>query len=159
MSAGLLTDELVNRVKEGNFNFYLANYANCDMVGHTGNLQSAIKAVEFLDACLKKLLDACLALDAALLITADHGNIEQMINQKTGDIDKDHTTNPVPLFIVSNELKFPQPKDLRFVSLAAETPVGCLSDIAPTILDLFGLPKPPEMTGVNLLEEKDELNK
>ncbi len=152
MSAGLLTDELVKRIAAGSFNFYLANYANCDMVGHTGVLAAGIKAVEFLDACLKKLLDACLAADTALLITADHGNIEQMINQKTGDIDKDHTTNPVPLLIAASEFKFVQPKDARFISLAARTPVGCLSDIAPTILDLLGLPESPEMTGVNLLE-------
>ena len=156
MSSAFLTEELSKRIKEGSFNFYLANYANGDMVGHTGNLHAGVKAVESLDACIKKLEEACLAADAALLITADHGNIEQMINQKTGDIDKDHTTNPVPLLIVASEFKFTQPKHMGYTALAAQTPAGCLSDIAPTVLGLFGLPKSPEMTGVNLLEESEE---
>ncbi len=154
MSAVELTQELAKKIQNENFNFYLANYANSDMVGHTGVLQAGIKAVEQLDASLKILLDACLAVDAVLLVSADHGNVEQMVNQKTGDIDKDHTTNPVPLLVIANELKFKQPKQSMLISLAADTPMGCLSDIAPTILDLFGLPKPPEMTGINLLSEE-----
>ncbi len=123
------------------------------MVGHTGDLKAGIKAVEFLDLCIKKILDACLAADAILLITADHGNVEQMINQKTGDIDKDHTTNPVPFLLAAKELQFPKPKQLLYINLAREVPGGVISDIAPTILDLFELPKPPDMTGVNLFEE------
>ena len=152
MSAEKVADVLAKKIVSTEINFFVANFANADMVGHTGNLSAGIKAVEFLDGCLKKIMDACLMADAALIITADHGNVEQMINPKTGDIDKDHTTNPVPLLIVAPEFKFPAPKNAGIISLAAQTPVGCLSDIAPTVLDLFGLPESPEMTGVNLLE-------
>ena len=151
MSANTLTAELVEKITNGNFNFYLANFANGDMVGHTGNLAAGIKAVESLDACIQQIMQATLQVDGVLLVTADHGNIEQMINTKTGDIDTDHTTNPVPFLAVASEFKFPEARHIEFSHLAADTPSGVISDIAPTILDLFGLPKPPEMTGVNLL--------
>jgi 2,3-bisphosphoglycerate-independent phosphoglycerate mutase len=75
-----------------------------------------------------------------------------MINLKTGDIDKDHTTNPVPCLIIANEFRFSKPKNRDYLSLSARTPEGIVSDIAPTVLDLFGLPKPPQMTGINLLD-------
>jgi 2,3-bisphosphoglycerate-independent phosphoglycerate mutase len=155
MSANEVTTKLVNEITNGQYSFYLANFANGDMVGHTGNLSAGIKAVEFLDACVKRIIDACLATDAILLITADHGNIEQMINPKTGDINKDHTTSPVPFLVAAQDLKFKKPKSISYISLAAEVPGGVISDIAPTILDLFGLPKPPDMTGVNLFQEFD----
>ncbi len=159
MSAGILTETLVQKISTSPANFFLANFANCDMVGHTGSLQAGILAVESVDRCLKKILDPCLAQDAALIITADHGNIEQMINSKTGDIDKDHTTNPVPFLLVANEFKAAKPFDHPYVFLASRVPAGIISDIAPTILALFGLPKPEEMTGVDLLEEIDEVPK
>jgi 2,3-bisphosphoglycerate-independent phosphoglycerate mutase len=152
MSAEELTNILAQKVSGTETNFFLANYSNMDMVGHTGNLQSSIAAVVFVDKCLKKIMDSCLLADAALIITADHGNVEQMINLKTGDIDKDHTTNPVPLLLVANEFKFKKPLSVGYVSLAARVPEGVISDVAPTILELMGLPKPSEMTGINLLE-------
>ncbi len=153
MSADKVTSALVEKITKEEINFYLANFANADMVGHTGNLAAAISAVEFLDQCVKSLLDACLAADAALIVTADHGNIEQMINPKSGGIDKDHTTNPVPFLLAANEFKLQYPKGAGYNNLAAEVPGGVISDIAPTILDLFNLPKPQEMTGISLLEE------
>ncbi len=153
MSAEELTDILTSKISSTNTNFFVANFANTDMVGHTGNLKAVTLAVEFLDTCLKKIMDSALLTDAVMLLTADHGNCEQMINTKTGDIDKDHTTNPVPLLIIANELKFKAPLHRGYVGLAAQVPEGVISDIAPTILNLFGLPKPPEMTGVNLLEQ------
>ncbi len=152
MSAEKLADELAKQITASNINFFLANFANADMVGHTGNLAAGILAVQCIDGCVQKILDAALAADAALIITADHGNIEQMINQKTGDIDKDHTTNPVPFLFVANENKFKLPLHEGFAALSIKTPEGVISDIAPTILDLFGLQKPAEMTGINLLE-------
>jgi len=152
MSAPELTQVLVEQINTTDTNFFIANYANTDMVGHTGMLQAGIKAVESIDSCLKKVFDAALAADAALLITADHGNIEQMINSRSGDIDKDHTTNPVPLLIIANELKFLKPSERTFMALSAEVPQGVICDIAPTILSLFGLPKPVEMTGIDLME-------
>ena len=157
MSSVKLTDSLAEKISSSSTNFFVANYANPDMVGHTGSLAAGIAAVESIDRCLKKLMDASLQADAVLIITADHGNIEQMINSKTGDIDKDHTTNPVPFLLVANEFKFPHEVEKTYGSLAARVPAGIISDIAPTILELFGLAKPLEMTGINLLDLIDEV--
>ncbi len=159
MSSVKLADFLTEKISGSATNFFVANFANCDMVGHTGNLNAAISAVESVDRCLQRILDVILAADAVLIVTADHGNCEQMINPRTGDIDKDHTTNPVPLLLAANEFKFPKPLDADFNSLSAQVPAGVISDIAPTILELFGLPKPPEMTGINLLDAIDEVPK
>ncbi len=152
MSAGELTKILCEKIRAGSANFFIANYANSDMVGHTGNLPAAVLAVECLDASVKQLADAVLAADAAMIITADHGNIEQMIDLKTGDIDKDHTTNPVPFLLVAKEFKLAASLKLKYSALAASVPAGVICDVAPTILALLGLPKPFEMTGVNLLD-------
>ncbi|MDR3643183.1 MAG: 2,3-bisphosphoglycerate-independent phosphoglycerate mutase [Candidatus Doudnabacteria bacterium] len=157
MSAEKLADELTLKISSTDINFFLANFANTDMVGHTGNLLAGIQAVEFVDKCLKKILDACMMADAALLVTADHGNIEQMINPRTGDIDKDHTTNPVPLLLAANEFKFSHPYSRGLMSLAERVPAGAVSDVAPTVLALFGLKKPQEMTGIDLTDEIDEV--
>lgn len=157
MSAAKLTETLVQKISQTNINFFLANFANPDMVGHTGSLRAAVLALEFIDKCLKKIVDACLLQDACLIIAADHGNVEQMINSKTGDIDKDHTTNPVPFLLVANEYKLAKPGDRGYVFLSTRTPTGVISDIAPTILELFGLPKPEEMTGLNLLNSIDSI--
>jgi 2,3-bisphosphoglycerate-independent phosphoglycerate mutase len=152
MSGMEITDILVDKIQHSDLNFLLANYANGDMVGHTGNLEAAIKAVKYLDRFLEKVMEASLAAEAALIITADHGNVEQMINIKTGQIDKDHTTNPVPFLLVAREFCYETPKNRDYLSLSSRVPEGVISDIAPTILALLGLPKPPEMTGINLLE-------
>jgi len=152
MSALELTNVLAQKIAATETNFFLANYANTDMVGHTGNLTSATAAVAFIDKCLKKIMDSVLLADAVLIITGDHGNVEQMINLKTGDIDKDHTTNPVPFLLIANEFKFKKPLPASYITLASRVPEGIVSDIAPTILELMGLPKPAEMTGINLLD-------
>jgi len=157
MSAKKVTDTLIEKITSSPINFFVCNFANCDMVGHTGLLKAAILAVESIDGCLAKIMNACLNNDAVLLVTADHGNVEQMISPKTGDIDKDHSTNPVPLLVVSNEFKFAKPLDNNFMVLSSRVPAGVISDIAPAILDLYGLPKPAEMTGINILEVIDEI--
>ncbi len=151
MSAEQLTDILIEKFTKSEINFFVVNYANADMVGHTGSLQAAIRAMQFLDKQMRKLMESALLVDAALIITSDHGNVEQMLDVKTGDINKDHSTNPVPFLLIANEFKFGEQRQKSLSSLAAEVPAGVISDIAPTILDLFGLPKPPEMTAVNLL--------
>lgn len=153
MSGLQLTDMLVDKIKNGDYNFYLANYANPDMVGHTGNLQAAIKAVQYIDRFLKKIVDAVLEVNGALIITGDHGNIEQMLNLKTGEIDKEHTTNPVPFILVAKQFEFSETRERDYLSLSSQVPAGIVSDIAPTILELFGLQVPPEMNARSLLHE------
>ena len=116
----------------------MLNYANPDMVGHTGSLPAAIKAVETVDAGLGRIADAIEKSGGALLVTADHGNCEMMRDPQTGGPHTSHTTNPVPLLLVG----------ARNRALKAE---GRLADIAPTLLELMELPKPKEMTGASLL--------
>ena len=109
------------------------------MVGHTGNIEASIKALETLDGCVKRVIDAVEKVNGIALITADHGNAEQMINLKTGEPHTAHTTNPVPLVMVGNS--------------NVKLKEGRLADIAPTILDLLNVEKPVEMTGESLLEK------
>jgi 2,3-bisphosphoglycerate-independent phosphoglycerate mutase len=143
MSAREITDKLLEELKDNpEMAFVLVNFANTDMVGHTGSIGPAIKACETVDLCVGRINDYLKGKDAVLLITADHGNVEEMINLKTNKMDTEHSINPVPFIVVSEKLAA-NPKIL---------PVGILADIAPTILKLLGLPVPPTMTGKNLLE-------
>lgn len=137
MSAPELTDKAVEAIASGRYDLVVLNFANPDMVGHTGVLSAAIKAVETVDTGLGRISDAVLAAGGALLVTADHGNCELMVDPETGKPHTAHTTNPVPLMLVGGETK----------TLAD----GRLADIAPTLLALMGLPQPPEMTGASLL--------
>jgi 2,3-bisphosphoglycerate-independent phosphoglycerate mutase len=156
MSGLELTDVLLEKITTTDINLFIVNYASPDMVGHTGNLQAAIKAVQYIDRFLQKIMQATLAAEAVLIITADHGNVEEMINLKTGEINKDHTTNPVPFLLVANEFKFLAQTNGNYLSLSGRIPQGVVSDVAPTILDLFGLEKPSEMNGINLFDELGE---
>lgn len=151
MSAQEITDKAIEKItsRDYDYDFIFINYANADMVGHTGNLDATIQAVEFLDEQLKKLVDVILKQNAIAIITADHGNAEQMIDPRTGKIDKEHTSNPIPFIIVHKDLK--NPKTSEQVVSGQLTPSGILADIAPTILDIMGIQKPPEMTGTSLL--------
>ncbi len=137
MSAPELTDKAVDAIGSGKYDLIVLNYANPDMVGHTGSLPAAVKAVEAVDAGLGRLAEAIHRTGGALLITADHGNCEMMRDVETGGPHTSHTTNPVPVLLVG----------AAGVSLAQ----GRLADIAPTLLDLMGLPMPVEMTGTSLL--------
>ena len=143
MSADALTNVLISKMREKKFHFILLNFANPDMVGHTGNIEATIKAVKTVDACLGKIVDEALILDYNMLITADHGNAEQKINPQTGEISTEHTNNPVPFIAIGKKFQG------RFIKLQT----GILADIAPTVLALLDLPKPQDMTGRNLLEE------
>lgn len=138
MSAPEVTDKLVAAIKGGVFDVIICNYANADMVGHTGIFAAALKAVEAIDQCLGRIYQALQEVGGELLITADHGNIEQMRDDSTGQAHTAHTTNPVPLIYVGRPGK-----------LAAG---GALCDIAPTLLTLLELPQPAEMTGRSLLQ-------
>ncbi|MGE5392868.1 MAG: 2,3-bisphosphoglycerate-independent phosphoglycerate mutase, partial [Candidatus Saccharibacteria bacterium] len=152
MSAHKVTEALAAKIPE-NYAFFLANFANPDMVGHTGNLQASIKAIKTVDECIKRIADECLSHDAVLIITADHGNIEELLDKRSGGIDKEHSTNPVPFIMVAKEFKRPHATDMGLAGLSAVVPVGVLCDVAPTMLELMAIPKPKEMTGISLLPQ------
>lgn len=138
MSAPALTDKAVEAIRSGKYDMIVLNYANADMVGHTGSLPAAIKAVEAVDTGLGRLAEAVQSVGGAMLVTADHGNCEMMRDPETGGPHTAHTTNPVPLFLMGGG----KGRSLRD---------GRLADLAPTLLELMSLPKPKEMTGVSLL--------
>lgn len=144
MSAYELTDKLLEKLKfTPDYSFVLVNFPNPDMVGHTGNIGPAVKACEVVDECIGKLANYVLAYGGTLLITADHGNVEEMINLHTGQIDTEHSLNKVPFIAVSKE----------FLGKSVMLPTGILADISPTILALLSLEAPTDMTGRNLLKE------
>jgi 2,3-bisphosphoglycerate-independent phosphoglycerate mutase len=138
MSAVGVTDVLCRSIESGEYEFTLCNYANCDMVGHTGVLPAVIRACETVDACGARVVAAAERAGARLLVTADHGNCEVMIDPATGGPHTAHTTNPVPLVTVDPDGDVP----LRSG--------GALCDVGPTILTMLGLPQPNEMTGRDL---------
>lgn len=139
MSAYLVTDELIRRIESNKYDVIILNFANGDMVGHTGIMAASIKAAETVDACLSKIIPSVLAKGGVSLITADHGNLEEMKDSR-GAMMTAHSINPVPFIFVSNDKK--QLRD-----------TGGLSDIAPTMLDILGIEKPKEMTGVSLIQK------
>ncbi|MDD5341047.1 MAG: 2,3-bisphosphoglycerate-independent phosphoglycerate mutase [Patescibacteria group bacterium] len=141
MSIVTLTDIVCQDVKSNDFDFITVNFANADMLGHTGNIAAAIKAVEYIDSCLGKIYKALEKKKGTLMITADHGNAEEMMNIKTHEKDTEHSTNPVPLIIIHPGLT---KKKLKLRK-------GILGDVAPTILALMGLKEPKEMTGRSLI--------
>jgi len=141
MSARQVTEALVKKLREDDIGLVIANYANADMVGHTGNFEASVKACEVIDECLGKVVDAALGKNGRVLITADHGNIEQLIDYDTGKPHTAHTTNLVPLILVDEERK------------NAELNQGSASDVAPTVLKLLEIPQPAEMTGHSLIIE------
>lgn len=140
MSAYELTDKLVDAIEGGTYDVIVCNYANCDQVGHSGVFDAAVKAVEVVDQCLERVLKALNDIGGECLITADHGNVEQMFDPESGQVHTQHTTLPVPLIYVGN----------RQLSLSGN---GSLADIAPTMLTLLGVPQPAEMTGHSLVAQ------
>jgi 2,3-bisphosphoglycerate-independent phosphoglycerate mutase len=138
MSAEGVADRLCPAIESGTYDFVLVNFANPDMVGHTGSLPAAIRAVEAVDGCLARVLASARTIGAKVIVTADHGNCETMVDPVTGEPHTAHTTNPVPLFIVNDN------------SITALREGGALCDIAPTVLGLLGVPQPAEMTGRDL---------
>lgn len=140
MSAYEVTDTLLGKIEEDKYDMIILNYANPDMVGHTGVFEAAKKAIETVDECLGKVVDKILEKDGTVFITADHGNAEQMIDYSTGKPMTAHTSDPVPFIYVAKDAK-----ELR--------EGGKLADIAPTILEVMGLNKPEEMTGVSLINK------
>lgn len=139
MSASEVTDKLVEAIHSGRYDLIVCNYANGDMVGHTGDFNAAVQAVEVLDACLGRIEEALRESNGQCLLTADHGNVEKMRDEATGQAHTAHTSDPVPLvYIGTTEVRF-------------DDEPGCLADIAPTLLELMDIERPKEMTGRSLL--------
>lgn len=139
MSQNLVTDVIIDKINEETFDFILVNFAGPDMVAHTGVIDAAVKAMEICDQCIGRIVDAVLKKDGVVVMTADHGNCEEMIDLQTGEADTKHSTNPVPFILIKNGL------------VGRELPVGGLADVGPTILRIMGLEVPAEMTGRDLL--------
>ena len=139
MSAYEVTDKVVEALENDKYDAVILNFANTDMVGHTGSLEAAIKAVEAVDECVGRIVKVIEEKKGNLLITADHGNAEQMIDYKTGEPHTAHTTNPVPIILITDNPNYKLKEN------------GKLADLAPTMLELMGLEKPEEMTGESLL--------
>lgn len=139
MSAYEVTDKVLQELDGGEFDVVILNFANCDMVGHTGVIPAAVKAVHTVDECVKKVTDKILEMGGAALLTADHGNADKLLSED-GSPFTAHTTNPVPVVLISDKLKG--------VTLRSD---GILADLAPTLLEIMGLPQPKEMTGKSLI--------
>jgi 2,3-bisphosphoglycerate-independent phosphoglycerate mutase len=137
MSASRVTDHLVEAIKSGKYDVIICNYANPDMVGHTGNFEAAVKAIETIDTCLGRVHDALRSVGGEALITADHGNAEQMRGKETGQAHTAHTSNVVPLLYIGRPARLEE---------------GVLADVVPTMIDIMGLTPPLEMTGHSLIE-------
>jgi len=143
MSSEMLSQTVVDNLHRQKYDFTVLNFAAPDMIGHTGNLAAGIKCCNIVDNELGKIVEEYIKSNGTVVITADHGNIEEMINLETGEIDTEHSVNPVPFIIACNKKKnFTLSKN------------GILADIAPTILDLMGRSKPKDMTGKSLIKWK-----
>ena len=142
MSAPAVCDKLVEAIKSDKYDVIIVNFANPDMVGHTGVENAAIKAVEAVDECVGRAVDAIKEVNGQMFICADHGNAEQLLDYSTGEPFTAHTTNPVPFILVNADPKYTLREN------------GCLADIIPTLIELMGKEKPEEMTGTSLLVEK-----
>ncbi|MFH1611360.1 MAG: 2,3-bisphosphoglycerate-independent phosphoglycerate mutase [Patescibacteria group bacterium] len=154
MSTYKITDRILKEIRIGNYDVIFVNFANIDMVAHTGNIEATIQAMEVVDECVSKIVKEVLKQEGMLLITADHGNAEEMKNLQTGSINKEHSTNPVPLWVVSSALegKAGITGDASSKDLSHIPPVGTLADVAPTFLHLLNIKAPEEMTGESLIE-------
>ena len=141
MSANEVCDKAVELIGSGKYDVMILNFANCDMVGHTGVMAAAQEAVKTVDKCVGKVVEAVLATGGAAMITADHGNADMMVDPATGEPFTAHTTNKVPFILVD-----PSRKDAQLRE------GGRLADLAPTMLQLLGMDKPAEMTGESLIK-------
>ena len=142
MSAYDVANHVVESIESGKYDVIIVNFANPDMVGHTGVVDAAVKAIESVDECVGKVYDALIKADGQMFICADHGNAEQLVDYTTGEAFTAHTTNPVPFILVNYDKDYTLKEN------------GCLADIAPTLIDMMGMTKPAAMTGESLLIKK-----
>ncbi len=141
MSAVKITKTFIRTLSQARYHFAVINFANADMLGHTGNIEKTVESIILVDQCIKTIVQAVTSLNGAVIITADHGNAEIMIDPQTGQIDTEHNTSPVPAIFVVPE----------YQGVVRELPSGKLADIAPTVLQAMGIPTPSDMTGQSLL--------
>ncbi|PIR89018.1 MAG: 2,3-bisphosphoglycerate-independent phosphoglycerate mutase [Candidatus Harrisonbacteria bacterium CG10_big_fil_rev_8_21_14_0_10_40_38] len=149
MMAKEITRRITDSLSEEGFNFIVANYANPDIMGHTGNYDAALQAIKIIDGEMEKITKACLETNSILIITSDHGNVERMLDPYTGRIQTTHDPNFVPLHLIGSG--FERKKDEAEIDRIEEEAVGILADVAPTILEIMEIPKPKDMTGESLL--------
>ena len=149
MMAPAITTRLIQAIEEESFDFVLVNYANPDMVAHTGNFNACLKAIEVIDRELGKVVQAILKNNATAIITSDHGNIERLYNPLTGEPETKHDSSPVPIYLVGT--KYLKPQNPFDVKERERSTLGMLADIAPSVLELMGIPKNPDMTGESLI--------
>ncbi len=152
MHAAKVTDNILTAIQGQAYDVLVMNYANPDMIAHTGNLKATIKAVEVVDEQIGRVVEATLVIGGAVMITGDHGNAESVIDQLTHSNSTDHTNNPVPLIYITPNNKQDPLKSDETVSQILEAPIGVLADVAPTILEVMHLPKPEQMTAQSLLK-------
>lgn len=141
MSAYEITEEMIKRIEKNDYDVIIANICNGDMVGHTGNFEASVKACEIVDEVVGKIVSHIMAKEGVVLITADHGNVEELINNDTGEVDTEHSAYPVPLMIIGKQ----------YMGQSTMLPTGILADVAPTILKILGISKPSSMTGRALI--------
>lgn len=151
MSAGAITERVIQELEKGKYDFIILNFANPDLLGHTGNFHATIAALRFLDLQIGRVVEATGRAGGAVLITCDHGNAEEMVNSETGEPTTDHSTNAVPIVYITPTNRQQPPKDEGLLLQILGQPIGVLADVGPTILDALQLEKPPEMTAQSLL--------
>lgn len=149
MMAKEVADRVIQAIEEGGYDFILANFANPDIIAHTGNFEAALKTIQVVDQNVGRIAKSVLAANAVLIITSDHGNVERMLDPLLGTPETKHDPNPVPIYLVANE--FARPRDASDVKQSERISIGTLADVAPTVLELLGVPKPKEMRGQSLL--------
>ncbi|TRZ64347.1 MAG: 2,3-bisphosphoglycerate-independent phosphoglycerate mutase [Spirochaetia bacterium] len=150
MMAAEIASRAVESIMEDAFDFVLLNFANPDIIAHTGNYDACVKAVKTIDEQIGKIIKTVLETDATLIITSDHGNMEKVVDEKTGNIETKHNASPVPIYLVAK--KFMRPRTEEEILRSKKENIGILADVAPTILELMNIPQPAEMTGQSLLK-------
>lgn len=154
MSTNKITENVIASALQ--YDFIAVNFANADMVGHTGDFEATVKAIEKVDECVGRLSAKILEIGGALVITSDHGNAEEKIYKFSGERKTEHSLNPVPFFLINQELKNTQPLNQAGIEKKYKEVLGTLSDVAPTVVELLGLNAPKEMTGKSLIEKIKE---
>jgi len=146
-----ITTRLFQAFDENIYDFILVNYASPDLIGHTGNMKAGIECAKIIDKEIAKIIKKSQESNYTVIITADHGNLERMMNPLTGEIETEHDASLVPFYLVDKRWKFSTPRSIKEILEIEKWAGGMLADVSPTILELFGMPIPPEMTGQSLI--------